>query len=174
MSLAHEQTLSGAQRTDDCPEKIEAVRQVIETYREKPGCLIAVLHLAQEIYGYLPLEVRRVIADGLGLSLSYVTSVVTFYSYFSTVPRAEHNIRMCLGTACYVRGGKRIVAKLEELLGISVGETTPDGRFSIAITRCLGSCGLAPVIMIDDRVYQQVNPDRLDKILAAYGGGKQA
>ncbi len=149
-------------------QKIEAVKKVIETYRDKQGCLIAVLHLAQEIYGYLPLEVQRVIADGLGLSLSYVSSVVSFYSYFSTLPRAQHAIRICLGTACYVRGGKRIVDRLEEVLGISVGETTGDGKFSIAITRCLGACGLAPVIMIDQDVHQQVNPDKIEKILARY------
>ncbi len=149
-------------------EKLQAIQKVIETYKDKEGCLITVLHLAQEIYGYLPLELQRTIADGMGLTLSYVSSVVTFYSYFSMVPRADHAIRICMGTACYVRGGKRIVDRLEEVLGINVGETTDDGKFSIQITRCLGACGLAPVIMIDDEVYQQVNPDKIEKILAKY------
>jgi NADH:ubiquinone oxidoreductase subunit E len=149
-------------------EKQAAILKVIETYRGKPGCLIAVLHLAQEIYGYLPLEVQRVIAEGMGESLSQVSSVVSFYSYFSTLPRARHAIKICLGTACYVRGGKRIVERLEEELGISVGESTPDGKFSIVITRCLGACGLAPVLMIDEDVHQQVNPDKVEKILSKY------
>lgn len=152
-------------------EKMEAIRAVIETYRSKPGCLIAVLHLAQEIYGYLPLHVLRVIADEMGESLSHVSSVVSFYSYFSIIPRAEHAIKICMGTACYVRGGKRIVERLEEELGISVGESTADGKFSIAITRCLGACGLAPVLMIDEDVYQQVNADKIEKILSKYAGG---
>ena len=149
-------------------EKQAAILKVIETYRGKPGCLIAVLHLAQEIYGYLPLEVQRVIAEGMGESLSQVSSVVSFYSYFSTLPRARHAIKICLGTACYVRGGKRIVERLEEELGISVGESTADGKFSIVITRCLGACGLAPVLMIDEDVHQQVNADKVEKILSKY------
>lgn len=149
-------------------QKLDAIQKVIETYKDKKGCLIAVLHLAQEIYGYLPVEIQQVVADGMGFTLSYVSSVVSFYSYFSTIPRAEHAIKICLGTACYVRGGKRIVDRLEEVLGVSVGESTADGKFSIAITRCLGACGLAPVIMIDDEVFQQVNPDKIEKILAKY------
>jgi len=149
-------------------EKREAILKVIDTYRDKPGCLIAVLHLAQEIYGYLPLEVQQIIADGMGESLSHVSGVVSFYSYFSTRPRARLEIKICMGTACYVRGGKRIVERLEEELGISVGETTPDGKFSIIITRCLGACGLAPVVMIGEDVHQQVNPDKIEKILAKY------
>lgn len=149
-------------------EKRDAVMKVIETYRDKPGCLIAVLHLAQEIYGYLPLELQRMIAEGMGLSLSHVSSVLSFYSYFSTIPRAKHPIKICMGTACYVRGGKRIVDRLEEELGISVGETTADGKFSIIITRCLGACGMAPVLMIGEDVHQQVNPDKIEKILAKY------
>ncbi|MDR0897895.1 MAG: NAD(P)H-dependent oxidoreductase subunit E [Oscillospiraceae bacterium] len=149
-------------------ERQAAIRKVIDTYKDKEGCLITVLHLAQEIYGYLPLELQRVIADGMGVSLSYVSSVVTFYSFFSMVPRADHAIKICMGTACYVRGGKRIVDRLEEVLGIHVGQTTDDGKFSMQITRCLGACGLAPVIMIDEEVFQQVNPDKIEKILSKY------
>ncbi|MCL1964544.1 MAG: NADH-quinone oxidoreductase subunit NuoE [Firmicutes bacterium] len=149
-------------------EKLDAIQKVIDTYKDKEGCLISVLHLAQEIYGYLPMEIQQKIADGMGFSLSHVSSVVTFYSYFSMIPRADHAIKICMGTACYVRGGKRIVDRLEEVLGISAGQTTSDGKFSIAITRCLGACGLAPVIMIDEEVYQQVNPDKIEKILSKY------
>lgn len=148
--------------------KLDAIRKVIETYKDKKGCLIAVLHLSQEIYGYLPPEVQQIVAEGLGFSQSYVSSVVSFYSFFSTVPRARHQIKICLGTACYVKGGKLIVDKLEELLGISVGETTADGKFSIIIARCLGACGLAPVIMIDDTVYQKCEPSKMQAILDSY------
>lgn len=148
--------------------KLQMISDVIDTYRDKKGCLITVLHLAQEIYGYLPLDLQRIIADKMGFPLSYVSGVVSFYSFFSTVPRADHAIKICLGTACYVRGGKQIVDRLEEVLEISVGETTEDGKFSIQITRCLGACGLAPVIMIDDDVHKQVNPDKIEKILAKY------
>ncbi|MDD2429569.1 MAG: NAD(P)H-dependent oxidoreductase subunit E [Eubacteriales bacterium] len=149
-------------------QKLTDIRSVIQTYKDKPGCLIAVLHLAQEIYGFLPLEVQKVIAEGMGLSLSHVSGVVSFYSYFSTEPKAKNAIKICMGTACYVRGGKRIVERLEEELGISVGESTSDGLFSISITRCLGVCGLAPVLMVNEDVHQTVNPDKIDKILAKY------
>jgi NADH:ubiquinone oxidoreductase subunit E len=159
---------AAASEREEEQKKRDAIQKVIETYRGKPGCLIAALHLAQEIYGYLPLSVQRDIADGMGESLSYVSGVVSFYSYFSTIPRARHAIRICLGTACYVRGGKRIVDRIEEAIGVSVGESTPDGRFSLVITRCLGACGLAPVIMIDEDVHQQVNPDKVEKLLARY------
>lgn len=170
--MSPEQTNAAAavqQSTDqEEKEKLAAIRKVIEVYKDKEGCLITVLHLTQEIYGYLPLMIQRIVADEMGLTLSYVSSVVTFYSYFSMIPRAKHAIRICMGTACYVRGGKRIVERLEEALGISVGQTTDDGLFSIQITRCLGACGLAPVIMIDDEVFQQVNPDKIEKILAKF------
>lgn len=152
-------------RSAGVQEKLDAVRKVVETYRDKKGCLIAVLHLSQEIFGYLPDEVQRIVAEGLGFSLSYVSSVISFYSFFSTVPRARHEIKICLGTACYVKGGKLIVEKLEELLGVSVGETTPDGKFSIIIARCLGACGLAPVLMIDDTVYQKCEPAKMKELL---------
>jgi len=149
-------------------ERLDMVNKVIETYRGKEGCLITVLHLAQEAYGFLPLEIQQTIADGLGLTLSYVSSVVTFYSHFSMLPRAEHAIKVCMGTACYVRDGKRLVERLEELLGIGVGNTTADGKFSLQITRCIGACGLAPLIVIGEEVFQTVNPDKVEKILAKY------
>ena len=168
MSEKTVQAKAAAGALEEDRQKRDAILKVIDTYRGKPGCLIAVLHLAQEIYGYLPLEVQRVVADGMGESLSFVSGVVSFYSYFSTIPRARHAIRICMGTACYVRGGKRIVDRIEEELGISVGESTEDGRFSLVITRCLGACGLAPVLMIDEDVHQQVNPDKVEKILARY------
>ena len=154
-------------------EKLEAIQKVIDTYKDKEGCLIAVLHLAQEIYGYLPLEVQRLIADGMGVTLSYVSSVVTFYSYFSMIPRAEHAIKICLGTACYVKGSQKVLDKLCSELGVEVGQTTKDGRFTLRDTRCLGACGLAPAMSIDDTVYKRVNPDHLEHILAQYTPNKE-
>jgi len=146
----------------------EKLANVIDLYRGKEGCLIQVLHAAQEIFGYLPYEVQRFVADKMGFSVSYVSSVISFYSFFSMTPRAEHEIKVCLGTACYVRGGKRILERLQDILGIGVGETTEDHKFSINVCRCLGACGLAPAMVIDDDVHKQVNPDKLEKILAQY------
>ena len=126
------------------------------------------LHIAQAIFGCLPLELQRYIAQGMGKPLSEVSGVVTFYSFFATRPRGKHVIRVCLGTACYVRGGKKIITRLEEILGVGVGETTKDGLFTFEVARCIGACGLAPVIMIDDMVYKQVKPEKLENILAQY------
>lgn len=149
-------------------QKYDRIREVIEKYKNKEGSLIQVLHMSQNIFGYLPLEVQKFIAEGMGKPLSEVSGVVTFYSFFSTQPRGEHTIRVCLGTACYVRGGKKIVDRLEEILGIEVGETTKDKKFTFEVARCIGACGLAPAMMIDDVVYKQVNPDKLEAILAKY------
>ena len=144
------------------------IANVIDLYKHKEGSLIQVLHLAQQIYGYLPLELQEFIAKNMDLPLSEVTGVVSFYSFFSTTPRGKHTIRVCLGTACYVRGGKRVVEHLQQKLGVDVGKTTGDGRFTLEIARCIGSCGLAPAMMIDDKVYKQVNVNKLDSILSGY------
>jgi len=144
------------------------IQNVIDLYKDKRGSLIQVLHLAQEIYGYLPLELQEFISRGMDIPLSQVSGVVTFYSFFSTAPRGKHTIRVCLGTACYVRGGKKIVEHLQERLNVPLGGTTDDGKFTFEIARCIGACGLAPAMMIDDTVYKQVNVNALDKILARY------
>ena len=144
------------------------IANVIDLYRDKEGSLIQVLHLAQGIYGHLPLELQKFIAKGMGLPLAEVAGVVSFYSFFSTVPRGEHTIRVCLGTACYVRGGKRVGEALREKLGIELNETTADGRFTLEVARCIGACGLAPAMMIDDTVFKQVNVNKLDAILSDY------
>lgn len=146
----------------------EEIANVIDLYKGKDGSLIQVLHLAQEIYGHLPLELQQFIAEKMDIPLSEVSGVVTFYSFFSTVPRGKHTIRVCLGTACYVRGGKRIVEKLQEMLDVEIGGTTQDGKFTFEIARCIGACGLAPAMMIDDVVYKQVSPNKLETILAKY------
>ena len=147
---------------------LERIAELTAEYKGKEGSLIQVLHMAQGIYGYLPLEVQEVIADGLDIPLAEVSGVVTFYSFFATQPRGKHTIRVCPGTACYVRGGKKIVERLREILGVEIGETTKDRIFTFEVARCIGSCGLAPAMSIDDQVYKQVNPDKLEQILQRY------
>ena len=147
---------------------LERIAELTAEYKGKEGSLIQVLHMAQGIYGYLPREVQEVIAGGLDIPLAEVSGVVTFYSFFATQPRGKHTIRVCLGTACYVRGGKKIVERLREILGVEIGETTKDRIFTFEVARCIGSCGLAPAMSIDDQVYKQVNPDKLEQILQRY------
>lgn len=149
-------------------EKIERIGQMIDEYKGKEGSLIQVLHMAQGIYGFLPLELQQFIAEKLDKPLSEVHGVVTFYSFFSTKARGENTIRVCLGTACYVRGGKKIAERLKEILGIQIGDTTEDMKFTLEVMRCIGACGLAPAITINDKVYKQVNPDKLESILEEY------
>ena len=153
------------------------LKKVIEKYKDMPGALLPVLQEAQGIYGYLPIEVQRMVADGLSISLSEVYGVATFYSQFSLTPKGEHRISVCLGTACYVKGADKILQALEEKLGIKSGECTPDGLFSIDSCRCVGACGLAPVMMIDDEVYGKMTVDQIDSILDKYinkkGGAKK-
>lgn len=149
-------------------EKYEAVAKVIEKYRDKPGSLIMVLHAAQETFGYLPMELQQFIADGMDIPISEVCGVVSFYSFFSTQKRGKHTIRMCQGTACYVRGGKKVVEAIKKELNVEVGGTTADGQFTFEIVRCIGSCGLAPAMMVDDDVYKQVTPTKLRSILSKY------
>jgi NADH:ubiquinone oxidoreductase subunit E len=149
-------------------EKLAQIEEVIEKYRDKEGCLIQILHEAQEIFGSLPIEVQEFIAKSLNLPLSEVSGVLSFYSFFSVKPRGQHTVRVCLGTACYVRGGKKIVDHLCEALNVDVGDTTEDGKFTFEIARCIGACGLAPAVMIDDTVYKQVTPAKIDAILSKY------
>lgn len=149
-------------------EKYDRIAGIIKEYEGKEGSLIQILHLAQGIFGYLPIELQQFIADKLGKPLSEVHGVVTFYSFFSTKPKGEYSVRVCLGTACYVRGGKKIVERLREILGIGIGETTQDGKFTLEVMRCIGACGLAPAMTINDKVYKQVNPDKLQTIIEKY------
>ena len=156
-------------RTDpQTAHNYEKLGNVIDLYRDREGSLIQVLHVAQGIFGYLPLEVQEYIAEAMDIPLTDVTGVVSFYSFFSEKPRGEHTIRVCLGTACYVRGGKKIVDFLRGRLGCELGETTADGKFTFEVARCIGACGLAPAMMIDDTVFRQVNVNKLEKILSEY------
>jgi NADH:ubiquinone oxidoreductase subunit E len=154
-------------------QKLALISEYIEANRNQEGNLIQVLHFAQEIYGFLPVSLMRFIADKMDKPLSEVSGVVSFYSFFSTKPKGKNIIRICLGTACYVRGGKRILDRLEEILGIGPGDTTDDRVFSLEVMRCIGACGLAPAIMINDTVYKQVNPDKINDILSKYYDGKE-
>lgn len=134
----------------------------------EPGCLIPILQRAQQLFGYLPEKVLKHVSRTLRIPYSEVAGVVTFYSYFSTVPRGKHVVRVCLGTACYVRGGKEVLQAFTEALGIEVGQTTSDRLFSLEVGRCFGACGLAPVVMVDDDVHQRVKPARVRELLSAY------
>ena len=142
--------------------------EVLAEYRDAPGALIPVLQTAQGIYGWLPDRAIRRIASELGIPYSRVAGVVGFYSFFSTVPRGTHLIRVCLGTACYVRGGKQVLDQVRKLIGIDVGGTTDDGMFSLEVARCFGACGLAPVMTIDEDVHQRVKPVAVGRILDRY------
>jgi NADH:ubiquinone oxidoreductase subunit E len=156
-----------------CAEASEAellvrLDEVLAEYREVPGALIPVLQIAQSMFGYLPESALRKISVALNKPYSEVSGVLSFYSFFTTVPRGKHLVRVCLGTACYVRGGKELLAAVKSVLRVEVGETTSDRMFSLDVGRCFGACGLAPVIMIDDDVHQRVKPARLPKILERY------
>jgi len=141
---------------------------VLKDYTDVPGALIPVLQIAQSIFGYLPETALKRIATALNKPYSEVAGVVGFYSFFTTVPRGRHLVRVCLGTACYVRGGKQVLSGLKDALRIEVGETSSDRLFSLDVGRCFGACGMAPVIMIDDDVHQRVKPTQLAKILDQY------
>jgi NADH:ubiquinone oxidoreductase subunit E len=150
------------------PEELAAADAIIDRYRHKPGSLIPVLEEAQEAIGYLPKSIQRRIARGLKIPFSEVYGVVTFYSFFTMIPRGRHTIRCCLGTACYVKGGSKILEKLSHALNTDAGETTPDQRFSLETVRCLGACGLAPVMVVDDHTYKQMNPSKVQDIISEY------
>jgi NADH:ubiquinone oxidoreductase subunit E len=152
-------------------ELLARLDTVLTEYRAKPGALIPVLQIAQGLFGYLPESALKRIALGLNKSFSEVAGVVSFYSFFSTVPRGKHLVRVCLGTACYVRGGKRVLDSLKHKLDVDVGETTEDRQFTLEVARCFGACGLAPAIMIDDEVHHRVKPSRIELVLGKYRNG---
>lgn len=149
-------------------EQEKQLAKIIADHKDVPGALMPVLQLAQELYGYLPIEVQTKIAEGLGISIEEVYEVVTFYAQFSLNPNGKHRVAVCLGTACYVKGSQNILEELEKQLGIKAGGTTADGNFTLEATRCLGCCGLAPVIVVDDEVYGRLVPADIKGILAKY------
>lgn len=149
-------------------QDLKFFHRIIDKYKEQRGALIPVLQDIQDYYGYLPVEVQEIIAEGLGVPASEVFGVVTFYNFFTMVPRGRHTLKVCLGTACYVRGGKQIMDRLQKDLAVEVGGTTDDLRFSLEVVRCLGACGLAPTMMIGNDVHQRLKPAKLNEILEKY------
>ncbi len=149
-------------------ELFDELGEFIESKNCDPAELIAILHRAQHIFGYLPMEVQQFIADKLGINVSKVYGVVTFYSFFTMVPKGKYVINICLGTACFVRGSDKLLAKVEEILKIKNGETTPDGKFTVTSLRCVGACGLAPVMQINGKTYGNLKPEDVEGILAQY------
>lgn len=149
-------------------QQMSELKKCIKAHKGEKGALMPVLHEAQNIYGYLPAEVQTVIADGLNVPLAEVYGVATFYSQFSLNPKGKHRVSVCLGTACYVKGSDKILAEIEKELRISCGECTPDKKFSIDSCRCVGACGLAPVMIVDGDVYGKLNPKEVAAILDKY------
>jgi len=149
-------------------EQEAALLKVIADHKGEKGALMHILQRAQEIYGYLPIEVQTIISDELNIPLEKIYGVVTFYSQFALNPKGKYRISVCLGTACYVKGAGDLFNKLQELLGIEDGGCTPDGKFSLESCRCIGACGLAPVLTINDDVYGKLTVDELESILAKY------
>lgn len=149
-------------------ERMNLVVNITKKYKEVNGALIPVLHEVQKLFGYLPEPALKLVSEGLNISMSEIYGVSTFYSHFTLEPKGEHIIRVCLGTACYVKGSQDIIEKLCAQLDVEVGKTTKDGKFTIEAARCLGGCGLAPVMTIDEKVYGRLVPDDVIRILKDY------
>ena len=161
-------TITNSEKSEFTAEQWEAIDGIINSHQSKPGSLIPVLEEIQETIGYLPKPIQHRIALGLKIPFSEVYGVVTFYSFFTMVPKGRHPVRCCLGTACYVRGGKKVMDRLVQILKIKPNETTPDRRFSLETVRCLGACGLAPTMVIDEDTFPQVTPSSAEEILESY------
>lgn len=149
-------------------KNIEELKKVIEENKGKKGCLMPVLHEAQKLFGYLPIEVQRMISEGLNIPLAEIYGVATFYSQFTLIPKGKYLIGVCLGTACYVKGAQAVLDKIKSELGVEVGGTTKDKKFSLEATRCIGACGLAPVMTINEDVYGKLNAEDVPGILKKY------
>jgi len=150
----------------DC--QVNKIKDICKSFGNNPGELINVLHKTQEAFGYLPVEVQAVIAKELNISAAKVYGVVTFYAFFTMKPKGKYPISVCLGTACYVRGAEKVVDELKKELNIKVGDVTPDGKFSLDCLRCVGACGLAPVLLIGEKVHGRVEASHIKDILAQY------
>ena len=149
-------------------DNYQKLAEFIRAHKQQKGALMPVLQEAQNLFGCVPLDVQEIIADGLGVSLSEVYGVATFYSQFSLKPKGKYICGVCLGTACYVKGSQKVLDELLSELNITVGGTTQDGLFTVDATRCLGACGLAPVMMINDEVYGRLTPEEIPEIIAKY------
>ena len=149
-------------------EQEKLLREKLQEIKKIDGGEMIALQQAQEIYGYLPIEVQKIISEELGVSMEEIFGIATFYSWFSLNPVGEHPVSVCLGTACYVKGSGDVFAKCKEVLGLPDGGTTPDGKFSLAATRCIGCCGLAPVMVVGGDTYGKLTPKEIPGILAKY------
>ncbi len=149
-------------------EQVQELKDVCKAFNNEASELINVLHKAQGIFGYLPAEVQEIIAHELKISVAKVFGVVSFYSFFTMTPKGKHPISICLGTACYVRGAEKVMDEFKRQLSIANGETTSDGKFSLSSLRCVGACGLAPVVLVGEKVFGRVSPEDVKKILAEY------
>lgn len=148
--------------------RFQQLDEILASWRDRPGNVIPVLHKAQELFGYLPREVQEYVARGLDVPVSEVYGVVTFYSLFTMQPKGRHTISLCMGTACYVKGAQAILDALKEKLSVGPGQTTEDARFTLEVMRCMGACGLAPVLVVDEDIYGRVVPESLAEILEKY------
>jgi NADH:ubiquinone oxidoreductase subunit E len=167
-AVAQEPANAGAEVMSISPEQYQKLDAIIEKYKDKPGSLIPVLQQAQDVYGYLPHIVQRYVARGLKMSPSVVFGVATFYSFFTLVPRGKHIIRVCLGTACYVKRSEEILEKIKDELDLEVGEITRDKKYSLEAVRCLGACGLAPVVVVGQDTYGDVAATKVMDIIRKY------
>jgi len=149
-------------------EDIEKIREICSSFSKDPQELINVLHRCQEHFGYLPAEVQEVVSNELDVPVAKIYGVVTFYSFFTMTPKGRHPVSICMGTACYVRGAEKVLDEFKKELGLQVGQTTIDGKFSLSSLRCVGACGLAPVVLVGDKTYGRVAPDDVKNILKEY------
>ena len=166
--MSKPETCACAAGEDSEAQQLERLEEMLVDLRDQPGGLIPALQTAQGLLGYLPESAMRRIAQVFDKPYSEVAGVVSFYSFFSTVPRGRYVVRVCLGTACYVRGGNEVLRALKDKLGIDVGGTTEDRRFSLEVGRCFGACGMAPVLMVNDDLHQRVKPAKVGEILRQY------
>ena len=146
----------------------EELLKLVSKYKQDKSNLIQILNEVQEQYGYIPVNAQKVISEYLNIAMAEIYGVITFYARFTLKPKGKYNIAVCLGTACYVKGSQKILDRVKEKLGIDVGETTKDGKFSIEATRCIGACGLAPVFTVNEDVYGKATPEKIDEILKNY------
>jgi len=149
-------------------QDVDKINEICDSFKNEPLELINVLHKTQEHFGYLPAEVQEAIASKMNISTAQVYGVVTFYSFFTMTPKGKHPISICMGTACYVRGAEKVLDEFRKELAVSVGQTTADGKFSLSSLRCVGACGLAPVVLVGEKTYGRVAPDDVKAILKEY------
>ncbi len=148
-----------------CGNENSEIKEILNQYKKEKDNLIQILNVIQEKYGYIPTQAQKEVSEYLGISMAEVYGVITFYSRFTLKPKGKYNIAVCLGTACFVKGSEKILDKVKEILKIDVGQTTPDGLFSIEATRCIGACGLAPVFSVNNEVHGKATPEMVEEVI---------